>query len=467
MVISIAVVIVVPDLLKQGMFMDGQQYACVAKNLANNKGTFWKPFLSETWLIQGKNEFLEHPPLFYFFESLAFRIVGEFYLTEKLFSLFTFIMHLFLIRLIWKETVGAEMKKNSWLSIFCWSLIPIVSWVFQNNMIEELLSVFTMLSVFLTVKASHSKKGGYVFLFFSGLMVFCATLTKGLPGFFPVIVPLFIYLCFKKNNLFKAVSGSFILFLIPALIYFFLFFFNQEAKESLTFYIKNRLFHRISEQPSTDFRLFTIMGLMQELIPLIILLAIIFTILKLKKKQIHFDHQINKTILFFLLIGISASFPLMMTMVQNKFYFFPALPYFAIAFALLINLFGKQLVSKRLFLKKSKTLFIIGALMLVSSVAYSINQINKFSRDEKMIKDVVSIINYTGRNKNIGVEKEIYYQWNFQFYLLRYGDISIEDSGKKHNYFISFKNNSKQDSNYVASTVEMNDYTLYRLKELR
>ena len=45
LVLAIASLIIVPGLLMEGMFMDGQQYACVAKNYAHSKGTFWFPFL--------------------------------------------------------------------------------------------------------------------------------------------------------------------------------------------------------------------------------------------------------------------------------------------------------------------------------------------------------------------------------------------------------------------------------------
>jgi hypothetical protein len=49
LVIVLAGILVVPKTLMNGMFMDGQQYACVAQNMAEGKGTFWHPYLSETW----------------------------------------------------------------------------------------------------------------------------------------------------------------------------------------------------------------------------------------------------------------------------------------------------------------------------------------------------------------------------------------------------------------------------------
>jgi 4-amino-4-deoxy-L-arabinose transferase-like glycosyltransferase len=465
LVIAVAILIVVPNLLKQGMFMDGQQYACVAKNLANHKGTFWKPFLSETWLIQGKNEFLEHPPLFYFIESFSFKVFGEFYLTEKLFSLFTFILHVLLIHLLYKEIANIDYKKYTWIGIFCWSIIPIVSWVFQNNMIEELLSIFTLLSALFSIKAIHSNKFEFVYIVLSGLFVVFATLTKGLPGFFPILIPFLSFFVLKKSTLQKTIFHSLFLVSIPVLIYACIFIFNQEAKESLMFYINNRLLHRISEQPSTDYRLFTLVGLLQELLPLFGLISIIIIINKFKKTNFVIDSENKNTIVFFTLIGISASFPLMLTMVQNKFYFFPALPYFAIALGLLINVYIKQFFIN-IHLQKNKFLFFfIGCIAMMFSITFSVKQINKFSRDEKIITDVNSIIKSVGHNKTIGVEKDVYYQWNFQFYLLRFGDISIAHAEKKYNYYISYKTTINEDTNYLKSKLYLNNYTLYSLKK--
>jgi hypothetical protein len=207
------------------------------------------------------------------------------------------------------------------------------------------------------------------------------------------------------------------------IVYTCIFIFNQEAKESLLFYINNRLLHRIAEQPSADYRLFTLVGLLQELLPLFGLISIIIIINKFKKTNFVIDSENKNTIVFFILIGISASFPLMLTMVQNKFYFFPALPYFAIALGLLINVYIKQFLININLQKNKFLVFFIGCIAMMFSITFSVKQINKFSRDEKIINDVNSIIESVGKNKIIGVEKDIYYQWNFQFYLLRFGVI--------------------------------------------
>ncbi len=462
--ISLAILFVVPDLLKQGMFMDGQQYACVAKNLAKGNGTFWKPFLSETWMMKGKNEFLEHPPLFYYVESFAFKFFGEHYLTEKLFSLFTFFIHLILIHLFWRQIANEKDKKHSWLPIVCFVIIPIVSWVFQNNMIEELLSVFTLLSVLFIIKSFQQNKINLFYLLFSGFFIFCATLTKGLPGLFPLVVPIIYFIVYRDKPFFKILFSSFILLLLPFLIYLFIFYTFEDAHNSLVFYFKNRLLYRINDQHSTNYRLFTLIGLIQEFIPLFLLGLITILIYKRKNKLSFLENKISKNTLFYFLIACSGSLPLMLTMVQNKFYFFPALPFFAISSAAFLFPYLKALSIKIDYLKHIEYIRITSIVLLITTILFSAFQLNKYKRDELILKDVYAIINKVGNIKKLEVEKDIYYQWNFHFYLLRFGDISVENTGNKNDYYLTTKNTFLKNIDYKNTNIQLNNYQLYELK---
>ena len=79
--VAVMLALVLPNLVQHGMFMDGTQYAIVAKNLAEGKGSFWFPYLSSSWEKQGQNFFLEHPPLIYFLQSFFFKICNGSFLS--------------------------------------------------------------------------------------------------------------------------------------------------------------------------------------------------------------------------------------------------------------------------------------------------------------------------------------------------------------------------------------------------
>ena len=46
LVVCLFLLVMLPSLLSDGMFMDGLLYAAIAKNLAHGLGTFWSPHLS-------------------------------------------------------------------------------------------------------------------------------------------------------------------------------------------------------------------------------------------------------------------------------------------------------------------------------------------------------------------------------------------------------------------------------------
>jgi hypothetical protein len=49
--LTIAIIsrMVLPILLADGMFMEGQQYSCIAKNMANGIGNWWHPIYTDDW----------------------------------------------------------------------------------------------------------------------------------------------------------------------------------------------------------------------------------------------------------------------------------------------------------------------------------------------------------------------------------------------------------------------------------
>jgi hypothetical protein len=54
-------------LVSSECFLDGVVYASISRNLANGEGTFWR------LMFIANIPFHEHPPFFFWFESLAFR----------------------------------------------------------------------------------------------------------------------------------------------------------------------------------------------------------------------------------------------------------------------------------------------------------------------------------------------------------------------------------------------------------
>ncbi len=461
--ISVITVLLVPNVFRQGLFMDGLQYACVSKNFANGKGSFWFPYISQSWWYYD-NWFLEHPPLFYFLESFFFKIFGAVFYTEKLFCLTLAFLNAFIINSIWSITAKKFNfdLKSGWLAILFWIIIPINFWAYQNNAIETLVTTFVLLAILFSLNALFNNKYSVVYLILAGIAIFLATLSKGIPGLFPLsIIPLY-FLFFKSQSIYKTSLYFLLVLSIPILIYSCLILFVPAAKESLLFYWKYRLLHRIANPPEGEYRLFTLVGLFQELIPLFVVGIIIYLG---KRKSTWSINNNNKVFWFFICVGLSGVLPLMVTLVQKKFYFVPALPLFAIALTSLLSIRIQSFLDK---LKENKStskfIFVMSLTIIIGTLLFSWLNFGGYCRDELAQREVNSMGKMISNETKVSVESKSFYEdWSLQFYLLRNFDVSIEPLDKPRKYFIT-TTTIPDTTVWTQIKLPTKKYSLYKLK---
>ncbi|MES2566718.1 MAG: glycosyltransferase family 39 protein [Bacteroidota bacterium] len=437
--IAILVFLVLPFLIQEGMFMDGQQYACVSRNLAEGNSSFWFPLLSQTWLMQGSHYFMEHPPLFYGVESLFFKLFGSSFYTERIFSFTMLLFTALFIHLIWRlmaDFIGAN-KSVSWFPVLIWIITPVCFWSYQNHMIETLLSVLTMASVFFALKGLFSQKNKVVFFILSGAFIYCSFLTKGFPGLFPLVtVPLF-YLTTKRINLKEAIFYTGIIVLTFVTIQLFISWLYPSSTESLKFYVSNRVINRIEMTSTINYRLFIMRDLVMEFLPSTLICLTLFYFSKRKNNSCHIDKGNKQMFFFMLFVGFSASAPIMVTMVQKNFYLVPSIPFFALALSFINTKFLTEKMILFTSIPQRVMALNVGALILLSGVLiFSALQIGGISRDKSLITDVKKIGSYVGKNKIISTNVDTYLNWGFQFYLLRYYNISLDPRTKENKFYV-------------------------------
>ena len=435
---SIFIILICPTLFQDGMFMDGIQYACVAKNLANGDGSFWHPFLSETWWKAGSNYFMEHPPLIYGIQAQFFKLLGNSLYTERIYSLITGLLTAIMIVKNWRIIpVENSIKNTGWLPLLLWIITPVCYWSYQNNLQENTMSLFILISTYFTIKGLISKQKIYLF-FLGGIGLFLATFSKGVPGMFPLFIIPIYYLIFKTISIKKTIIYSGILVITPIIIYSILLL-NENAYQSLSFYLEKRLLFRIQEEGVVSNRFYILYQLFMELLPSIIFTIAILLISFIKKTATQWN-QNKKLIIFFLLIGFSGSLPLMLTDVQRGFYLLPAIPFFSISFSLIIAPIVHQWTQKIKPLSFFYKLITWGSIsLLIISILITASKVNKTGRDHDILHDVHLIGNKIPNGCNIQMNITLYEKWNLQFYLLRYYNIACTYSQNKSNYILSNK----------------------------
>jgi len=458
---SIMIGFTLPILIQDGMFMDAMLYTSVSHNLSKGIGTFWFPQFS-VYNVAGLSSFHEQPPLVFGIQSLFFYLLGDSLYVERFYTFLTMCIGGILINVLWKEVFRSNdnLKRIGWLPIILWITVPVCFWSYSNNMHENTMSIFTLAAVIFIVKSYRSGKFRVLLWILAGVFVFLATLSKGIPGFFPIIVPLIYWLTIRKITFSKAIVQSLIITLVPVII-FTLLFLIPDSNESLSIYLFKRALHRINEVPTVDTRFYILYRLFTELLPQIIFVVIIVFIGRIKKINSRFSEQIRESF-FFIGIGLASSLPLMLTMVQKGFYFVPALPFFAVGLAVLIGPIIYNLTERAYSGSKNfRILLLISLFLFITAIGITLMQIGKTSRNKELLHDVYLIGAFVPPQSIVSIPREMWNDWSLQCYLARYYSISLEGDYKKRYCIVDKSLNLASPTGYMKINLPTWQYILF------
>lgn len=453
----------VPVLIQDGMFMDAMLYTSVAHNLSLGIGTFWFPQFS-VYNVAGLPSFHEQPPLVFGIQAIFYRLLGDSMYVERFYTFLTMCTTAFLIAIFWSRIFKNQTlyKKISWLPTLMWITIPVVFWSYSNNMHENTMGIFTLCSVFFTYIAFYSSKKIEIFLLLlSGIFIVLASLSKGIPGFFPIGAPLLYWLTTKKTTFSKAVFQTSTLTAAVILIYI-CFYFFPDSKESLSTYLFKRALNRISNAPTVDNRFYILGHLFMQLIPQLVIVLFFVILARLKKINLLASEK-SKEVLFFISVGLSASAPLMLTLVQKGFYFVPALPFFAIGLSLFISpIISLVIENMNLRVDAQRKFVMITLLLFVTTTTFSFMQKGKYSRDKEMLHDIYAIGSVVPKKSILSVPDELWNDWALQCYFIRYFNISLEINDANKYYMIDKQNKMAVPKKYKQINIATLRYNLYQ-----
>lgn len=457
-VIGIFLIIASPNLLSDGMFMDGLIYSTVAHNLSNGIGSFWNPHFTATCMT----DFRGQPPLAFGIQSIFFTLFGESRFIDKLYSIITFVLVGYIILKIW-----AILKfKHGWIPLLFWLITPLVIWACSNNLLENTLSVFTSLSILFYLKSQISKK--YIFIFLSGFMLSLGFLTKGFVAFFPWTFPFLLWLLLRQMSFRKMTAdciGVFISTMAPLILLVILF---PNAELRLLKYIDTQVIHSIKNVTTIDSRFFIIERLLSELIPAFGLFVLFLIWGWRKKLSINSMIGNTKLALVFILLGLTGVLPIMISMKQSGFYILATFPFFAIGTGLLINplidsLFNNINYQSKGFLFFKWASYSILFIGIILSFYFS----NHIGREENKIKDTYKILSVLPEGSIINIYPNMWQEWTLHGYFGRYKNVSLDpDKNNKREYLLIRKDDYSDTINqdYIIIELQTTDYMLLKKK---
>jgi len=453
--IALFLAIISPKLFSDGMFVDGVVYSAIAKNLSNNIGSFWSLEYTKTLYPT----FHEHPPLAFWLQSLFFRVLGDSIFTERIYSILSYVISGFILVKLWNEFSLNEYKSISWFPLLLWLLVPVVGWSLTNNILENTMGIFVLLS--LLFMARSIKKQRFLFLFLAGFSLFLAFLTKGFVALFPLSF-LFWLTIFSKDYKFKRfiLDSSTLLFstLFPFLL---LQIFIPEAIENIIAYINKQVVGSLNNIQTVDTRLFILGRLVSELIPILLLSSVVLIVtrkLSIKQKGKSWAYT-------FFALALSGVIPIMISMKQSGFYILATFPFFALAFAYFFaNRVGYLTESIKIKTWKFNSFKIITYLLVIGSISSVIFHTNKKGRDSQLILSIEKVTEHVGAKNTISVQPLIWGNWELNAYFARNSDISLDPKVpfNKDYLLVSKGWKGRNMKAYKKVQIDMQEYELFR-----
>ena len=467
-IISAFFIMVIRDLFRDGMFMDGMLYVTVAHNLANGLGTFWHPNFSQTSM----SVFHEQPPLMFGIEALFFKLLGSSMYVERIYELIVALITAFLICKLWDCFFSGKPENNlAWLPVLFWHSVPVCCWAFVNNVEEPTMGMFELGGMLFICKSFAQNNKTFLNLGIAALMIFGASLCKGFQGLFPLGAIFLYWAVFRKISFTRMMAQT--VFLLALIVAFYgIILLNETVRSSFTMYFNRRIIVAFTDSMfSGNDRFGILKRLFSELIPAFILLLGGTIFFRLKKMNLALYKNNRQIALWFFLVALSGTLPLMLTLEQSGFYFVPALPYFAMGFATLLSPFVSKLIeqintgSMKFKLYRSSTWLILAVAVVFS--LFTIIYIPK--RDNQMLHDVSCTGTVITKGSVIGIPAELESEWSLLTYFSRYYFISLDASSARHKYFL-FENNLDRKlipEGYEPVNLPTQKYDLYVSKRVR
>lgn len=189
-----------PRLVAEGLSFDGLTYACVARNMAEGVGSWWTPTytaLDSVWIAGNTTDVLYgQMPLFYWLQVPWFWILGNHWWVEKVYDTAVLIALLVLIAHTWRwQWAGSSVAAYGWLPVLLLCVCPDFRWTCTNHVIEPTLTLCCMASIGCILRAW---RGNERWALAAGVGVVLSVLAKGPVGLFPLVAPL--ALCLSQGT---------------------------------------------------------------------------------------------------------------------------------------------------------------------------------------------------------------------------------------------------------------------------
>lgn len=421
-----------PTLVSEGTFLDGEIYACLSRNLAIGEGSFWAPHFSPT----SQDRWYEHPPLGVALGALPFLVFGDHLWVEHLHALLIAIFGGAMLVGAWRTLFASqpEIRALGWLPLLMWLLNPQVTWAHANNMLEGTMSLFTFAAVWLTVAGCLAPRHARWRLLAAPVFIVLAVLTKDVVGLFPLAtVPALAvanpHLSWRRALLLTLGQVLGVASLLGLLLLW------PAARENLTQFMGTQLLPSLAgHRGDTGNHFRYLVKLLNTLLPSLVLALLLLRPWRWRRGAMAAGPWARRAC-GLLVLALAGSVPLVVSARQSLFYVLPSFPFYALALAVLVGPgVGARMATWRTGSRRLRAGTIGAAAVLLAVTGWSLSRIGTVNRDHTMRSDVKVLTAALGSGSSDAVApmrivaacRSLWEAWGLETALVRCGRVAIQ-----------------------------------------
>ncbi len=455
-----------PVLVAEGTFLDGQIYAVLARNLAEGEGTFWAPHFSVTM----QDEWYEHPPLGLNIMAVFYRVFGDGVWVEHLYSLFTAVVCGWLIVLLWRQAAGEDerLRRLGWLPVLLWLMNPQVTWAYSNAMLENTMSIFTLAALGLLLRAARDERRLPPHLPLGAAAIVAAGLTKGSVGLFP-LVTLLAHQAATGRPGWRRAGGRTLLLIVFCAALLALVLAIPAARHNLASYYDTQFLRSMSgARGGSDNQLVFLVKLLNTLLPPL-LLALLLAAWGWRRAGAGFG--LKGPAVTFLLLGLAGSAPLVVSPRQSMFYVLPSFTCYALGLAALAGpAVARLLDGVRDGSRAARFWQALAVVLLLGAMGATAPRIGVVSRSADMVQDVKAVGAYLqdagalrpGRPGAVGLCPRLRREWGLFANFARYWRVGLDTDLDAADFAVGVDGCAGElEADFVRAPLETRVYHLY------
>ena len=310
--------------------MDGVEYAAVARNMAEDHGTFWKPYLSDT--VRPVHH--EHPPLIYWLQSLLFRVFGDCFYFEGLYSFAIALATCGVLALFWNRVRRdfSLPQAGAWWPLLLLTLLAVRHDYSGSNRLVITWVVIATLTTYFAYRSIADRERGYLFAVIAGIAVYLGLIAKGPVALFSLAVPAIGWLALRIEFRRAFVMGS-VMTAVTSLCFAAATLISPESLEFWEFFMRTQVLASLAGERDAETYTYYFHKLWTELIAPVGVITMLALVTWTPVRKI----LPSRLCAFFFLIALAGSLPFFFSPRQKLRYILHAFPSILLSLAFMTD----------------------------------------------------------------------------------------------------------------------------------